>query len=120
MARDGGASSDGKPETGSPDPDFERRIEALRSQIAKDEAPREIGGRGSSGSASAMAAALRMSSEFIAAVVVGGGLGWLVDHALGTSPWGLIVLLMLGFVAGVLGVMRGAGFMSKAGPPDGR
>jgi ATP synthase protein I len=28
---------------------------------------------------------------------------------LGTSPWGMIVFLLLGFAAGVLNVMRAAG-----------
>lgn len=53
--------------------------------------------------------ALKLSSECIAGVVVGGGLGWIIDRWLGTSPWGLIVFLLLGFGAGVLNVMRSAG-----------
>ncbi|HEU5017218.1 MAG TPA: AtpZ/AtpI family protein [Pseudolabrys sp.] len=36
-------------------------------------------------------------------------LGWLLDRWLGTTPWGLVVLVMLGFAAGVLNVMRAAG-----------
>ncbi|MGT2487665.1 AtpZ/AtpI family protein [Methylobacterium oryzae CBMB20] len=47
----------------------------------------------------------------------GGILGWIVDHVFGTKPWGLIVLLMLGFVAGVYNVMRVSGF---AGARPGR
>jgi ATP synthase protein I len=39
-------------------------------------------------------------------VVVGAGLGLLIDHWLKSSPWGLIVLGMLGFAAGVLNVVR--------------
>ena len=35
--------------------------------------------------------------------------GWLIDRLLGISPWGFIVFLLLGFVAGVLNVMRTAG-----------
>jgi ATP synthase protein I len=42
-------------------------------------------------------------------VLVGAGLGWLLDRWLGTKPWGLIVFLLLGFAAGVLNVMRAAG-----------
>jgi len=42
-------------------------------------------------------------------VLVGAGLGWLLDRWLGTTPWGLIVFLLLGFAAGVLNVMRAAG-----------
>ena len=44
-------------------------------------------------------------------VLVGAGLGWLIDRLLGISPWGLIVFLLLGFAAGVFNVMRSAGVM---------
>ena len=57
--------------------------------------------------------ALRASSEFVAGVIVGGGIGWMVDKGLGTSPWGLIVFLMLGFAAGIYNVMRSSGFLTS-------
>lgn len=68
--------------------------------------------------------AMRLSADFIAGVLVGGGLGWAFDKWLGTSPWGMIVLLLLGFGAGVLNVMRTAGIMPQPGetgwrPKDG-
>lgn len=59
--------------------------------------------------------ALKLSSEFIAGVAVGAGLGWFIDRLAGTSPGGLIVFLLLGFVAGVLNVMRSAGLIAQAG-----
>ena len=58
---------------------------------------------------SAFARGIRLSSELVAGVLVGAGLGWLIDRWLGISPWGLIVFLLLGFAAGVLNVMRAAG-----------
>lgn len=42
-------------------------------------------------------------------MLFGALLGWLLDRWLGTSPWGLMVLLLLGFAAGVFNVMRAAG-----------
>ena len=63
--------------------------------------------------ASAMAVGLRLSSELVAGVLVGAALGWGFDRLLSTSPWGLIVFLLLGFVAGVVNVMRAAGVMAK-------
>ena len=63
--------------------------------------------------ASAMAMGLRLSSELVAGVLVGAALGWGFDRLLSTSPWGLIVFLLLGFTAGVLNVMRAAGVMAK-------
>jgi ATP synthase protein I len=58
---------------------------------------------------SAIARGFRLSTEFVAGVLVGAGIGWLLDKWLGTSPWGMIVFLLLGFAAGVLNVMRAAG-----------
>jgi len=59
--------------------------------------------------ASAMARGFRLSSELVAGVVVGAVIGWGIDRLLSTSPWGLIVFFLLGFVAGVLNLMRAAG-----------
>jgi len=56
-----------------------------------------------------MALGFRLSSELVAGVVVGALLGWGFDRLLSTSPWGLIVFLLLGFSAGVLNVIRSAG-----------
>ena len=63
--------------------------------------------------ASAMAVGLRLSSELVAGVLGGAALGWGFDRLLSTSPWGLIVFLLLGFTAGVINVMRAAGAMAK-------
>ena len=63
--------------------------------------------------ASGYAKGFRLSSELVAGVVVGAGLGWLIDRLLGISPWGLIVFLLLGFAAGVLNVMRSAGVVDR-------
>jgi ATP synthase protein I len=56
-----------------------------------------------------MAIGFRLSSELIAGVIVGALLGWGLDHWLSTSPWGLIVFVLLGFTAGVVNVVRSAG-----------
>jgi len=69
------------------------------------------------GDPSAIARGFRLSTELVAAVVVGAALGWVVDRWLGISPWGMIVLLLLGFAAGVLNVMRAAG-VAPGGPLD--
>ncbi len=65
--------------------------------------------------------AMRLSTEFVAGVLAGGLLGWGCDRLLGTKPWGLIVLLVLGFGAGIYNVMRVSGFFpaadTKKGPP---
>ena len=70
------------------------------------------------GDSSAMARGFRLSTELVAGVAVGAVIGWFLDRALGISPWGLIVFVLLGFVAGVLNVIRGAGV--GTGYPGGR
>jgi ATP synthase protein I len=59
--------------------------------------------------ASAMALGFRLSSELVAGVAVGAVIGWGFDRLLSTSPFGLIVFFLLGFVAGVVNVVRSAG-----------
>ncbi len=59
-----------------------------------------------------MGRAFRFAAEFIAAIIVGGAIGYGIDRLLGTTPWAMIVLLLLGFAAGVLNVMRAAAEMN--------
>lgn len=66
------------------------------------------------GSTSSYGVAFRLASEFVAAVLVGAAIGWGLDRFVGTSPWGLIAFLLLGFVAGVVNVMRESQRMSSA------
>jgi ATP synthase protein I len=81
-----------------------RKIETDQSENEQDSAQAK---------ASAMAVGLRLSSELVAGVLAGAALGWGFDRLLSTSPWGLIVFLLLGFIAGVMNVMRTAGVMAK-------
>jgi ATP synthase protein I len=60
-----------------------------------------------------MALGFRLSSELIAGVVVGAAIGWGIDRLLSTSPFGFIVFFLLGFVAGVVNVVRSAGVASR-------
>jgi ATP synthase protein I len=63
--------------------------------------------------ASAMALGFRLSSELVAGVVIGAAIGWGFDRLLSTSPLGLIVFVLLGFIAGVVNVIRSAGRISR-------
>jgi ATP synthase protein I len=92
------------------------RLKRLSERLARDQAGRASDGAGEdrATTASGYARGFRLSSELVAGVVVGAGIGWLIDRWLGVSPWGLIVFLLLGFAAGVLNVMRSAGLI--AGP----
>ena len=62
---------------------------------------------------SGLAKAFRLSAEFVSGPVAGGLIGWGLDALLHSKPWGMIVFLMLGFLAGIYNVMRASGFMKK-------
>ena len=50
--------------------------------------------------------ALRMGTDFTAAIVVGVVLGYWIDRWLDTKPFGIIIFLFLGFAAGVMSLYR--------------
>jgi ATP synthase protein I len=86
------------------------RLQRLGERLTVASRPSEnVTGPDRTADASAFARGFRLSTELVAGVLVGAGLGWLIDRWLGISPWGLIVFLLLGFAAGVLNVMRAAG-----------
>lgn len=60
----------------------------------------------SEASKSAMGRGLRVSAELIGGVVAGGGLGWVLDRWLGTTPWLFIVFFLLGSAAGIMNIVR--------------
>ena len=92
-------------------------LDERRRRLAAELAARRGRESGSAGEQSArpsgVAQALKLSSEFVAGIIVGAAFGWVFDRLLGTSPWGLIVFLLLGFGAGVLNVLRSAGLASE-------
>ena len=65
---------------------------------------------------SALARGFRLSTELVAGVLVGAFIGWALDKWLGTSPWGMMVFLLLGFAAGAVNVIRAAGISTGPGP----
>ncbi|MFC7399439.1 AtpZ/AtpI family protein [Chelatococcus sp. GCM10030263] len=119
MAGDEKSPTGSEPPAGSSDRELAKRLGDLDKRLAAAEkaTTSSSGGAGSGGAAdaSSLAGALRLAGEFVAGVIVGSLLGWGLDYALGTSPWGLIVFLLLGFAAGVMNVMRAAGFV-RSGP----
>lgn len=66
---------------------------------------------------SGISRALRFGGEFVAAILVGAGIGFFADQAFGTSPWLMLIMLLVGFCAGILNVVRAAADMNAANPP---
>jgi ATP synthase protein I len=101
---------------GADDADLSARLKSLDARISKASVQREKSeprARPTSDS-SAIGQAVRLSAEFVSGVLAGAVIGWLVDHLFGTSPWGLIICLILGFCAGMLNLMRVSGVVKPA------
>ena len=95
-----------------------KRLDAELAERRKDDGADRAAEARASESRKGYAVAMKLSSEFVAAVIVGALLGYLLDHFAGTGPWGMIILLLLGFSAGVLNVMRAAGMVASPHPVD--
>lgn len=92
------------PENGTPSPDPDMKaLNALKDTLNAKSAQKDQFQvkEGNSG----MAVGLKYASEFSAAVLVGAFLGYGIDYLAGTSPWGLLSGLFLGFCAGVRNIV---------------
>ena len=92
----------------APDPD---RLTNLGKRL--DELQTRQAGRGKRPPPNQSGIAFRFATELVAALVVGGGLGWGIDWLCGhfgfhTRPAFLIVFFVLGAAAGIRNVMRAA------------
>jgi ATP synthase protein I len=116
MAAGANDGENGSRDQSSEEAALSARLGSLDRRLSAVQDGRKIGtdqtGAGSgdgAARASAMARGFRLSSELIAGVVVGALIGWGLDRLLSTSPWGMIAFVLLGFVAGVVNVIRSAG-----------
>ncbi len=93
----------------APDPE---RLRALGKRL--DEAQQRGGaGQASQSPPTSLSIAFRFGTELVAALIVGGGLGWGMDWLAGyfgfhTRPVFLIVMFVLGAAAGIRNVMAAA------------
>jgi ATP synthase protein I len=97
---------------GSSDAELKARLDRLSSaiktetaDIAADRASASPSA-GSQATGTAMGLGFRVASELVAGVLVGGGMGWALDRWFGTSPVFLIIMLVVGMVAGFWNVYR--------------
>lgn len=92
----------------APDPD---RLQDLGSRLDKLQASQAV--RYKKPPPSQLGIAGRFATELVAALIVGGGLGWGIDWLFGrflfnTFPVFMILFVVLGAAAGILNVMRAA------------
>src|ERR1043166_1452543 len=81
------------------------RIDRLRGP------KRTAEGEDAGGQGNALGYGWRISLELVVGVAFGGVVGWLLDRWLGTRPWLMIALVVLGFAAGIRNAVRTASQM---------
>ena len=62
--------------------------------------------------------AWRMVIELVAGLLIGFGMGYGIDWALGTQPWFMLIFTLLGFVAGIKTMLRSAAELQKQAEVD--
>ncbi len=109
------AGKTGQSDTDKPafnDDELERRRRQLDAALA-ERSPKEAKAGKAASSPAGFAMAMRLSTEFIGGILVGAAIGWVIDKLAGTTPWGMIIFLLLGFCAGILNVLRSAGLVAE-------
>ena len=81
---------------------FKTRLEIAKNKILKKN---RISKQSSS---SNIGTAFKLSTEMVAAVVVGTIIGFILDNWFGTKPWLILIFFFVGVIAGILNVIRSA------------
>jgi len=85
---------------------------STRLKIAKEKI-NEIEKKNNGSNAASIGKALKISTEMVAAVVVGSTIGFLLDNSFDTKPLLTICFFFMGVAAGILNVFRSAKKMQK-------
>ena len=86
---------------------FKTRLEIAKSKILKKNKDSK------QSSSSNIGVAFKLSTEMVAAVVVGTIIGFILDNWFGTKPWLILIFFFVGVVAGIVNVFRSAKNMQE-------
>lgn len=86
--------------------ELDARLREARRNAGMDPQTPEQGQPSGGVSNSDMALGLRVGVELVAGVLFGLALGYGIDWWLDTKPWGMIILVFLGAIAGFMNVYR--------------
>ena len=81
---------------------FKTRLEIAKNKILKKT---NVSKQSSS---SNIGVAFKLSTEMVAAVIVGTIIGFILDNWFGTKPWLILIFFFVGVIAGILNVIRSA------------
>ncbi|HUW72565.1 MAG TPA: AtpZ/AtpI family protein [Methyloceanibacter sp.] len=85
-----------------------QRLDALGGKLSTAQGRRPQPPEDEKGRGQAMGQALRLATELVAGVAVGGFIGWALDQLFGTAPFLMVAFLFLGGAAGIMNVVRTA------------
>tara|TARA_B100000029_G_scaffold311065_1_gene303567 strand:- start:91 stop:369 length:279 start_codon:yes stop_codon:yes gene_type:complete len=81
---------------------FKTRLEIAKNKILKRSST------SNNSQSSKLGIAFKMSTEMVAAVLVGTIIGFILDNWFGTKPWLILIFFFVGVIAGILNVVRSA------------
>ena len=85
--------------------DLKTRLRIAKSKIDKKSI------NNNNKSSSSLGIAMKLSTEMVAAVVVGTIIGFILDTWFDSKPWFIIIFFFVGVVAGITNVIRSAKLM---------
>ena len=86
---------------------FKTRLEIAKKRISQRT------NKNSNNKSSLLGIAFKMSTELVAAVLVGTIIGFIFDNWFGTKPWLILIFFFVGVFAGISNVIRSAKNMQK-------
>ena len=86
---------------------FKTRLEIAKKKISDNDS------RNRDKKTPLLGVAFKMSTELVAAVLVGSIIGFIFDTWFGTKPWLILTFFFVGVIAGILNVVRSAKNMQK-------
>ena len=84
----------------------------IRLKIAKDKVNKKTLNNNNN-QPSSLGMALKLSTEMVAAVLVGTIIGYILDSWFDSKPWLIIIFFFVGVAAGITNVFRSAKLMQK-------
>ena len=90
-----------------PKDNFKTRLEIAKNKISRKNK------QSKNQQTSSFGVAFKLSTELVAAVVVGTIIGFILDDWFGTKPWLILIFFFVGVIAGISNVIRSAKNMQK-------
>ena len=90
-----------------PKDQFKTRLEIAKKKISKKNLYNK------NDNPSSIGMAFKLSTELVAAVVVGTIIGFILDKTFGTKPWLILIFFFVGVIAGIVNVFKSAKNMQK-------